>query len=212
MALPPTPQAPVISDLTVVGSQASFILTFAPGSLFLDANFTSYFQIDAYLPGASNWTLQETVLAPINTPHQILIQVPVQDGGADYSYRVKAVNALGSSEYSSSESVHVKGVPGQPTISGVNVILGSEESGVSAAKVRWYGDTVAHTYLIEYSSNPTGPFTTATTLPASAGTTFTINGLTNAMTYYFRVTEADIDGNWGAPSSAAPQLIGGKWF
>lgn len=52
--------------------------------------------------------------------------MPVQPGGADYSYRAKGVNSLGSSNYSSIASIHVKGVPGQPTIAGVDVLLGTE--------------------------------------------------------------------------------------
>lgn len=131
MDFPPTPQAPVITDLEVTGSQASFILTFSPGSPFFDANVTNYFQIETLLPGSANWTLYETLLAPISSPQQVLVQVPVQAGGQNYSYRAKAVNGKGAGNYSSIATVFVKGVPGQPTISGVNVILGTQDSGVS---------------------------------------------------------------------------------
>ncbi len=128
MALPPTPQAPRITDLAVVGPQATFVLSFTPGTPFLDANVTTYFQLEALLPNSSNWSLFETLIAPISDEVQVRVDVPVQQGGANYSYRARAVNSKGASEFSNVATVEVRGIPGQPTITGIEVILGTEGS------------------------------------------------------------------------------------
>lgn len=75
-------------------------------------------------------------------------------------------------------------------------------------RVRWYGDVVAYIYKVEYASQSSGPFTVATTQLASEGTFYTVAGLANGQTYYFRVTEANAEGTWGAPSSTVSQIIG----
>lgn len=73
--------------------------------------------------------------------------------------------------------------------------------------LRWYGDQISVSYKIEYAADPAGPWTSASQA-ASVGTSYLISGLTNAATYYFRVSGQDNSGAFGPASSVASQLIG----
>lgn len=131
MKLPPVPLAPTFAGLQVIGSQASFVLSVHPGSPYLDANATTYFLIEQLAPGSQTWTTYEIAPGPISNTYQTMVEVPVLSSGADYSFRVTAVNPMGFGNASAAATIHVKGVPAQPTIIGTSVSLGSSSSGVS---------------------------------------------------------------------------------
>ncbi|NBW22626.1 MAG: fibronectin type III domain-containing protein, partial [Caulobacteraceae bacterium] len=104
--------------------------------------------------------------------------------GTAYTFRVAAVNVIGTSSYSSTASATpVAGVPGQPTA------LAATASGTTVS-LSWTapssnGGSSILSYTVQYSTDGSTWTTASPTFPTA--TTATVSGLANATNYYFRV-------------------------
>jgi hypothetical protein len=128
--------------------------------------------------------------------------------GIPYTFRVAAVNAVGTGNFSSaSNSVTPVGAPGAPTIGT------ADSTNPEQATVRWTapndGGSPITGYTVEQSANG-GPWTAANIDPATGTTTTrTVTGLTNGIPYTFRVAAVNAVGT-GAPSQPSNPVTPGS--
>ena len=124
-----------------------------------------------------------------------------------YDIQIAAVNIVGTGAYSNIVIGLTFTTPNSPTnLTGV--------SSNGQATLTWTaptnnGGTPITGYLVEYSTNPSGPWTPVNT--GSTATTYTLTGLTNGTLYYVRVSGVNIVGT-GTPSnviSLTPSTIPG---
>lgn len=112
--------------------------------------------------------------------------------GTSYIFRVASTNGAGSSIYltSSTPVTPIANVPNAPTITSVT-------AGNTQVIVNWTapanGGAVITDYVIDYSTNVGSSWTTFSH-PASTATSATITGLTNGLSYIFRVAAVNSTG------------------
>ena len=121
---------------------------------------------------------------------------------ATYYFRVAAVNAIGTSEYSTAISVIPGVTPGSVGTTIANI--GSTQIGLSWT-INPSGASSATDWLVQYSTNNS----TWTTFSDGVSTTTsaTVTGLTNGTLYYFRVAPINpaTTGAFGTSASATPR-------
>lgn len=124
--------------------------------------------------------------------------------GQTYSLRIRAVNAAGTGPASASMDVVPHTAPSAP-------LALVATSGPASAVLTWQapasnGGQPVTDYVVQYSTSPTGPFTTFAD-GTSAALTTTVTGLTNSTPYYFRVAAANLAGpsSWSALAGATPR-------
>lgn len=122
---------------------------------------------------ANTTTYNETGLTP-NTP---------------YYYRVKAINALQSSVYTSNASVTTPPIPSPPT-KAVNPVPsnGNNSAELSSGNLllKWNGSANTTTYSVYFGTNP-GNLSNLGTVPYSASPSYQMNNLNPATDYYWRI-------------------------
>ena len=117
----------------------------------------------------------------------------------NYSYRVSAINAVGTSDFSSASSpITTWNIP--DTIASVTASAGNMQASLSWAAPANHGATITD-YSIQYSSN-NGKTWTAFNDGASSSTTATITSLAKGTSYIFRVAATNAVGT-GLFSSAS---------
>ncbi|MDR1740519.1 MAG: fibronectin type III domain-containing protein [Synergistaceae bacterium] len=124
--------------------------------------------------------------------------------GVTYSVKVKAVNSVGASDWSSSVSVTPQTIPGAPQ--DVTAVAGNGEATVSFEAPTDDGGAEITGYAIEWSANG---ITNTTDLFEQ--TSYTLNNLTNGVEYSIRVKAVNRNGDaWSAAVSVKPATIPGK--
>jgi len=125
--------------------------------------------------------------------------------GTNYTFRVEAFNAIGQSLISASASAAPLGLPGAPT--GLNAAAGNSQVPLGWTAPSNTGGTTITDYLIEFSSDGGGTWSTFSHAP-SGSTTATVTGLTNGTAYTFRVSAINSVGTGAASttSSATPAV------
>lgn len=122
--------------------------------------------------------------------------------GHTYTYRVFAINSIGTSNSSNTAAattVQITTVPGSPNLS-------ANPSSATSVSLSWIppsndGGSAIIGYKIEYS-NATTPFTVLVTNTGNSQTTYNHKGLVTGQTYSYRVTALNSIG-LGNPSNVA---------
>jgi fibronectin type 3 domain-containing protein len=118
-----------------------------------------------------------------------------------YTYRVSAINAVGTS--SSSNTASATTLPASPAVpTGVTATMKSS----SSITVSWTATTSATWYNVFSSTSPAGPFVN---VMGTTATSFTNTGLSTGTTYYYEV-RAWNTGGWSALSSPPVSAITGS--
>jgi len=124
-----------------------------------------------------------------------------------YDIRVAAVNIVGTGTYSDIVIGTTFTTPNSPT--NLTGVVGNTQATLTWTAPTSNGGTPITGYVVEYSINPSGPWTPVNT--GSTATTYTLTGLTNGTLYYVRVSGVNIVGT-GTPSnviSLTPSTIPG---
>lgn len=125
--------------------------------------------------------------------------------GTNYTFKILATNARGSSAYSSSSAAtSPAALPGAPTLGAVTA--GANQIAVSWTAPASNGGFAITDYTIEYSSD-SGSTWTAFPHTASTATVITITGLTNGTTYIVRVKAVTSIGAGPASANSSAQLV-----
>lgn len=110
--------------------------------------------------------------------------------GTLYRYRLKAVNATGSSGYTSTVQATVPSPPPPPVTPPNAPTAVTATAGDGQLTVAWTNSATATTYSVKRGTSSGGPFT----IVATAVSPFTNVGLTNGTTYYYVVTASNSGG------------------
>ena len=123
--------------------------------------------------------------------------------GTAYTFTVTATNAIGTSPASSppSNSVTPVSVPDAPT--GVTAVAGNTQVTLSWTAPLIDGGTPIIDYVIDYKLSSEPMVWTAFADGISVGTTVTITGLTNNLSYDFRVSAVNVVGQSAVQSTSA---------
>ena len=136
--------------------------------------------------------------------------------GTAYLFQVAAVNAVGTSAYSASSSaITPAGAPGAPT--SVNGTSGDTHVALTWAAPTSNGGATVTRYEVRYKASGDAEFGNPVST-GSAGTSYTVTGLTNGTPYVFEVRAVNSAGNgaWSVSSgvvtpagfAAAPTGLG----
>jgi titin len=130
------------------------------------------------------------------------------DNGTPYRFRVAAVNAVGSGEWSSpivATPVGKPDAPGRPRAA----VAPATGVGIGQAKLTWTAPVNNGSAVSDYVIQRSTDGTTWTTVNdgVSAATTLTVSRLANGTQYQFRVAamNAGGQGDWSATVSATPR-------
>jgi Ca2+-binding RTX toxin-like protein len=193
------PGAPTIGTATAGNASATVTWT-APASDGRSA-ITGY-QVDALSNGGA--TVATTSVGVVTTTN-----VTGLTNGTSYTFRVRAVNAVGASADSAlSNTVTPATVPGAPTI-------GTAVRGNISATVNWTAPaTNGGSPITGYQVDAlTGGVTVVSTSPAAAGvTSLVVGGLTNGTSYTFRVRAVNAAGasaNSAQSNAVTPATVPG---
>ncbi|HEY5110962.1 MAG TPA: fibronectin type III domain-containing protein, partial [Acidimicrobiales bacterium] len=123
--------------------------------------------------------------------------------GTVYTFEVAAINAVGTSLFSSASSGATPAtVPNAPT--GAAATSNANTQSLVSWTAPANGGATITGYAVRYSSNGGTSWTTATT--SATGTTYTVTGLTNGTAYLFDVAATNAAGT-GSFSSASSSAI-----
>lgn len=124
-----------------------------------------------------------------------------------YDIQIAAVNIVGTGAYSNIVIGLTFTTPNSPT--NLTGTAGNTQATLTWTAPTNNGGTPITGYFVEYSTNPSGPWTPINT--GSTATTYIVTGLTNGTLYYFRVSGVNNVGT-GTPSnviSLMPSTIPG---
>ena len=125
--------------------------------------------------------------------------LPTLVGGTTYYWDVSAMGPGGTTSATSAWSFTTAPIPGMPTLSSPS----NGATGVATAlTLSWTSSTNAMTYAVQVSTS-TGFATTVWSQAALTGTSDTISGLANLVTYYWRVGAKGLGGvsGWSGANS-----------
>lgn len=124
--------------------------------------------------------------------------------GTSYLFRVAAVNAAGESRFAQSVPIRPRTIPGSPTNLTAAVALDGSVA-LSWSPPSFDGGSAITDYLVEYSGDAGGSWTTFTD-GVSAATTASVGGLARGRSYLFRITAVNVAGKGGSATSASVTL------
>ena len=127
--------------------------------------------------------------------------------GTTYYYKVKSVNASGTSAYSNEASATpAAAAPGAP--SGLSASAGNTQ-----VSLTWAAGSGATSYNVYRGTTAGGESTTAIATGITS-TSYTNTGLTNGTTYYYKVKSVNASGTsaYSNEASATPAAAGGSAF
>jgi hypothetical protein len=199
-----TPNSPTITTGTHGNAQVTLTWT-APGS---DGGTSITGYLVEYSTSSSGWTQITTgstaLTYTIGPPSHTLTN------GTTYTFRVSAINAVGTGTPSNTINVTPSTIPGAP------VITSSSTCDNQQSVVTWTapndGGAPITSYNLQYSTIPTGSWLTPTPSSVTAPTTsYTFTGLTNGTQYYFQVQAVNMNGpgpysSQTASSTAIPSI------
>ena len=147
--------------------------------------------------GGATWSMSSDAVSPATTA-----TVTGLTNGGSYVFRVAAVNGVGPGPYSAT-SVAV--VPGGPAAAPINV---AGVAGNGQVSLRWYappdnGGRSITDYVIQYSSNGGATWSMCSDA-VSPATRATVAGLTNGVSYVFRVAAVTSVGQGAWTAASAP--------
>lgn len=187
----PAPTAPSVpTSLSAVGGVGQASLTWSAPSQNGGADISDYV-VEYSSRGSTSWSQFDDGVSVTTSA-----TVTGLSNGTTYLFRVRAVTSGGTSDASASASAII-GVPTSPQSLSATAID-------QAVRLMWSvpaqnGGSVITDYVIEYSSNG-GTAWSIFDDGTSIATTSTVSGLTNSMTYQFRVSASNTLGT-GASSS-----------
>jgi hypothetical protein len=152
--------------------------------------------------GGGSWTSASTAFHSSTATTQTVTGLT---NGTSYTFRVAAINAVGTGTYSAaSAAVTADGLPGAP--SNVTATASGTQATVSWTAPANPGSSPITGYDVQFSSNGGGSWTPASsTFHTSTATTEIVTGLTGGTTYIFRVAAITAIGTgpYSTPSAAA---------
>ena len=173
--------APTIS--TVFATANSAIVNWAAPASNGGSAITDY--VVQYSLNSVNWTTYSD-----GTSTSTSATVTGLSAGTTYYFRVAAVNSAGTGTYSAAAIATTWAVPGAPTIP--STFGGDGQITISWTAPASNGGATITDYIIQYSAD-TVNWTTFND-SVSTTTSATITGLTNGVTYYFRVAAVNSAG------------------
>lgn len=193
-----TPGAPT-SVTASSGSGAATVSWTAPASNGGVA--VSDYTIQYSSNSGSTWT---TFVDTVSTSTSV--SVTGLTNGTAYTFRVAAVNAVGTGSYSTASSAATPATtPGAPT--SVTATAGAGSASVSWTAPASNGGASITDYVIQYSSNSGSTWTTFSD-GTSTSTSATVTGLTNGTAYIFKVaaTNSSGTGSYSTNSSSVTPI------
>jgi Fibronectin type III domain len=190
------PGAP--TSLTAAGGNGSATLTWSAPTNTGGSAITDY-SIQYSSNGGTTWSTFSNSISSVTSS-----VVTGLTNGTMYTFRVAAVNSVGTGSYSSSTTATpASNVPGQPTA------LSASASGTTAS-LSWTapasnGGSAITSYRVQSSTDGATWTTLSPTFPTA--TTASVASLSNATTYYFRVAAINTNGV-GAYSASASVTTG----
>jgi titin len=125
--------------------------------------------------------------------------------GISYTFRVAAVSAVGTGNYSTPSSAFIPiGPPGAPTNAAISG--GNTQMFASWTPPTSTGGTPITGYVLQYRRSTTTTWTTYGTVDAVLE--YTISGLTNGFTYFFRVAAVNAAGTGAYSAESASVVVG----
>ena len=121
--------------------------------------------------------------------------------GAAYSFRISAVNAVGTGTASTTASATPDVVPGTPT--SVATVSGNGVATVSWIAPASNGGTALTGFTVAWTSNAVQGVTSGSATVTAATTSYMATGLVNGATYTFTVSATNALGTGAASASAA---------
>jgi len=184
----PTPTTPLTppgepTDLVAVAGNTLVNLSWVAPAASIIRDYTIQYSSDS----GSSWTTFNDGTS-INTS----VVVTGLVNGTPYLFRVAATNGAGSGSYATTLSPvsPIASPPAAPTVTSVT-------GGDAQASISWTvpnnGGAAITDYLIQYSNNVGASWTNVTRAPSTL-TTATITGLTNGVSYIFRVAAVNSAG------------------
>ena len=191
--LAPTPVAPSTPrDLTVVAGDSSVALTWLAPTTDNGSSVTDYL-IEFSSNSGSTWsTFNDGVSTSTSAT------VTGLTNATSYSFRVKAVSSVGTSDASNVIST-TPGIPGEPTSLRPTALNQSVRLTWAAPSLN--GGSAVTDYLVEYTTDLSAGYLLFDD-GVSTSTTATVTGLTNGTSYFFRVKAVNTIGT-GQPSGVA---------
>ncbi|NCA12000.1 fibronectin type III domain-containing protein [bacterium] len=185
------PAAP--TSLTADGGNGSATLTWSAPTNTGGSAITDY-SIQYSANGGTTWsTFSDSISAVTSSV------ITGLTNGTAYTFRVAAVNVVGTGSYSSTTTATPSGsVPGQPTILAAFTSYGSATLWWNSPSSN--GGSAVFSYRVQTSTD--GATWTTASATFLAATSATISNLSDATTYYFRVAAINANGI-GAYSSVA---------
>jgi hypothetical protein len=161
-------------------------------------DITNY--IIQYLSDGDTW--KDFIINPVSTStSKTVIGLT---NGTNYIFKVAAINEKGTGTYSNiSGQITPSTTPGQP--SGVTGTIDNNKVNLSWIQPIDNGGMSITNYEIEYSVNNGRDWTLFSISPASTSTNKTVTGLTNGLSYIFKVAAINANGT-GTYSSNSSQI------
>ena len=179
LTVPPNPVAVEATTITNTSFQANWLAATSATSYKLDVSLNNAFS--SFVAGYNNLTVNGTSQSVTGLPQ-----------GTQYYYRVRAVNASGTSGNSNTILVTTPEPPPAPVaIAATNIT----QTGFQA---NWNTSTGATSYQLDVSTNNEfSSFVTGYNNLTVTGTNQIVTGLTAGTTYYYRVRAVNANGTSG---------------
>ena len=156
--------------------------------------------IESSVDGGTNWSRYTEAVSTATS-----VVVTGLTNGTTYVFRVRAVNALGDGLWS---AVSVPAVPEVPAPGSITATAGNTEVLLTWTAPVVTGSTVIDDYVVQYSSNSGGTWTTFAE-GVSTATSATVTGLTNGTLYLVRVAalSGGVRGAFGQAAVVTPRTV-----